>query len=61
MVIVHDCILTFCLKGYWINNVGINGGRRALSELTMQQVETVVKVNLLGIFYCTKVAMDIMA
>lgn len=27
----------------------------------MQQVETVVKVNLLGIFYCTKVAMDIMA
>ena len=47
--------------GYWINNAGINGGRRALSELTMQQVETVVKVNLLGIFYCTKVAMDIMA
>ncbi|EED90452.1 predicted protein [Thalassiosira pseudonana CCMP1335] len=47
--------------GYWVNNAGINGGRRALSELTMQQVETVVKVNLLGIFYCTKVAMDIMA
>ena len=47
--------------GYWINNAGINGGRRALSELTMSQVETVVKVNLLGIFYCTKVAMDVMA
>ena len=47
--------------GYWINNAGINGGRRALTELSMQQVETVVKVNLLGIFYCTKVAMDIMA
>ena len=47
--------------GYWINNAGINGGRRALSELTMQQVESVVKVNLLGIFHCTKVAMDIMA
>jgi chlorophyll(ide) b reductase len=47
--------------GYWINNAGINGGRRALSELTMKQVETVVKVNLLGIFYCTKVAMNIMA
>ena len=46
--------------GYWINNAGINGGRRALSELTMDQVTTVVKVNLLGIFYCTKVAMDIM-
>ena len=47
--------------GYWVNNAGINGGRRALAELSMQQVETVVKVNLLGIFYCTKVAMDIMA
>lgn len=47
--------------GYWVNNAGINGGRRALSELSMQQVETVVKVNLLGIFYCTKVAIDIMA
>mmetsp|Transcript_44090 Transcript_44090/g.92734 ORF Transcript_44090/g.92734 Transcript_44090/m.92734 type:complete len:332 (-) Transcript_44090:1486-2481(-) len=47
--------------GYWVNNAGINGGRRALTELTMGQVETVVKVNLLGIFYCTKVAMDIMA
>ena len=47
--------------GYWINNAGINGGRRALSELSMKQVETVVKVNLLGIFYCTKVAMDIMS
>lgn len=47
--------------GYWINNAGINGGRRALRELTMEQVETVVKVNLLGIFFCTKVAMDIMA
>jgi len=47
--------------GYWVNNAGINGGRRALTELSMQQVETVVKVNLLGVFYCTKVAMDIMA
>ena len=47
--------------GYWINNAGINGGRKALKELTMEQVETVVKVNLLGIFYNTKVAMDIMA
>eukprot|EP00579_Thalassiosira_antarctica_P000552 CAMPEP_0201874188 /NCGR_PEP_ID=MMETSP0902-20130614/6509_1 /ASSEMBLY_ACC=CAM_ASM_000551 /TAXON_ID=420261 /ORGANISM="Thalassiosira antarctica, Strain CCMP982" /LENGTH=330 /DNA_ID=CAMNT_0048400999 /DNA_START=32 /DNA_END=1024 /DNA_ORIENTATION=+ len=46
--------------GYWVNNAGINGGRRALTELTMTQVETVVKVNLLGIFFCTKVAMDIM-
>jgi len=47
--------------GYWINNAGINGGRRALSEVPVSQVEMVVKVNLLGILLSTKVAMDIMA
>lgn len=46
---------------YWINNAGINGGRRALREVPLNQVELVVKVNLLGILMCTKVAMDIMA
>lgn len=46
---------------YWINNAGINGGRRALREVPFGMVEAVVKVNLLGILYCTKVAMDIMA
>lgn len=47
--------------GYWINNAGINGGRRALMDVPINQVEMVVKVNLLGILLCTKVAMDIMA
>ena len=47
--------------GYWINNAGINGGRRALMDVPMSQVELVVKVNLMGILLCTKVAMDIMA
>lgn len=47
--------------GYWINNAGVNGGRRALKEVPINQVETVVKVNLLGTLLCTKVAMDIMA
>lgn len=46
---------------YWINNAGINGGRRELRDVTFQTVEAVVKVNLLGILYCTKVAMDIMS
>jgi chlorophyll(ide) b reductase len=46
---------------YWINNAGINGGRRALRDVPVSQVELVVKVNLLGILLCTKVAMDIMA
>lgn len=45
---------------YWINNAGINGGRRDLRDVPLQQVEMVVKVNLLGILMCTKVAMDIM-
>ena len=45
---------------YWINNAGINGGRRALSEVPINTVEAVVKVNLLGILLSTKVAIDIM-
>eukprot|EP00593_Proboscia_inermis_P006577 CAMPEP_0171322646 /NCGR_PEP_ID=MMETSP0816-20121228/115090_1 /TAXON_ID=420281 /ORGANISM="Proboscia inermis, Strain CCAP1064/1" /LENGTH=343 /DNA_ID=CAMNT_0011821175 /DNA_START=424 /DNA_END=1455 /DNA_ORIENTATION=- len=45
---------------YWINNAGINGGRRALSEVPIGTVEAVVKVNLLGILLSTKVAMEIM-
>ena len=46
---------------YWINNAGVNGGRRALRDVPVSQVEMVVKVNLLGTLLCTKVAMDIMA
>jgi len=45
---------------YWINNAGINGGRRDLRDVPTSQVEAVVKVNLLGILLCTKVAMSIM-
>lgn len=47
--------------GYWINNAGVNGGRRALKSVPAKEVEMVVKVNLLGILLGTKVAMDIMA
>lgn len=47
--------------GYWINNAGINGGRRALMDVSVGMVESVVKVNLLGVLLGTKVAMDIMA
>lgn len=46
--------------GYWINNAGINGGRRALMEVPLDTVELVVKVNLLGVLLGTKIAMDIM-
>mmetsp|Transcript_5624 Transcript_5624/g.8180 ORF Transcript_5624/g.8180 Transcript_5624/m.8180 type:complete len:351 (-) Transcript_5624:78-1130(-) len=46
--------------GYWINNAGVNGGRRALMDVPVNQVELVVKVNLLGVLLGTKVAMDIM-
>jgi chlorophyll(ide) b reductase len=28
--------------GYWVNNAGVNGGRRDLREVSMQQVEMVV-------------------
>jgi len=40
--------------------IGINGGRRDLRDVPVEQVEMVVKVNLLGILLCTKVAMSIM-
>lgn len=46
--------------GYWINNAGINGGRRDLRDVSMDTVELVIKVNLIGVLLCTKVAMSIM-
>jgi NAD(P)-dependent dehydrogenase (short-subunit alcohol dehydrogenase family) len=46
--------------GYWINNAGVNGGRRDLRDVPVSQVELVVKVNLLGVLLCTKAAMAIM-
>jgi chlorophyll(ide) b reductase len=46
--------------GFWINNAGINGGRRDFRDVPVSQIEAVVKVNLLGILLCTKVAMSIM-
>lgn len=45
---------------YWINNAGINGGRRSFDSLGYQTIEAVVKVNLLGTLYCTQVALKIM-
>uniref|UniRef100_A0A6T8BU99 Uncharacterized protein n=1 Tax=Prymnesium polylepis TaxID=72548 RepID=A0A6T8BU99_9EUKA len=46
---------------YWINNAGINGGRRPFTTIPTKVVEAVVNVNLVGLLLCTKVAMDIMA
>ena len=43
-----------------MNNAGINGGRPAPADLTMGQVEAVVRVNLLWVFFCTKVVLDVM-
>eukprot|EP00529_Nitzschia_sp_RCC80_P026113 CAMPEP_0113453800 /NCGR_PEP_ID=MMETSP0014_2-20120614/7538_1 /TAXON_ID=2857 /ORGANISM="Nitzschia sp." /LENGTH=345 /DNA_ID=CAMNT_0000345193 /DNA_START=72 /DNA_END=1109 /DNA_ORIENTATION=+ /assembly_acc=CAM_ASM_000159 len=45
---------------YWINNAGVNGGRRDLRDVSVSQVELVVKVNLMGTLLCTKAAMEIM-
>lgn len=46
--------------GYWINNAGINGGRRPFTELETKTIEAVVKVNLIGILLCTQVAIKLM-
>jgi len=45
---------------YWINNAGINGGRRPFMDVPTKMVETVVKVNLVGVLICTQVAMKLM-
>lgn len=45
---------------YWINNAGINGGRKRFSELSPETVDAVVKVNLGGILLCTHAAMRMM-
>ena len=45
---------------YWINNAGINGGRRPFTTLSTSTIEAVVKVNLIGVLLCTKVALDIL-
>lgn len=45
---------------FWINNAGVNGGRRDLRDVPVSQVELVVKVNLMGTLLCTKAAMEIM-
>jgi len=45
---------------YWINNAGINGGRRPFSEVPIKTVEAVVKVNLIGVLICTQVALETM-
>jgi len=45
---------------YWVNNAGINGGRRRFTELSMEEIERVLKVNLGGVLLCTHAAMRMM-
>ena len=45
---------------YWINNAGINGGRRPFLEVPDEAIEAVIRVNLFGVMICTKVAMELM-
>jgi len=45
---------------YWVNNAGINGGRRRFTEISPETVEAVIRVNLGGILLCTHAAMRMM-
>jgi len=45
---------------YWINNAGINGGRKRFTEISPETVEAVIRVNLGGILLCTHAAMRMM-
>jgi short-subunit dehydrogenase len=42
-----------------INNAGIPGGGR-FEELSLEQIEQVIRVNLLGVLFCTKVFLPMM-
>jgi len=44
----------------WINNAGVNGGRRHFDELEYNDIAKVVNVNLLGALYCTNAAMKLL-
>ena len=46
---------------YWVNNAGINGGRRPFTELSTGALAAIVNVNLLGSLLCTQAAMKLMA
>jgi chlorophyll(ide) b reductase len=45
---------------HWINNAGVNGGRRALLDVPVSEVQKVVQVNLLGKIFCTKRALELL-
>jgi len=45
---------------YWINNAGINGGRRPFTSLSTRTIEAVVNVNLIGVLLCTAEALQLM-
>jgi chlorophyll(ide) b reductase len=45
---------------YWINNAGINGGRRPLLSLSPETISAVVQVNLIGVLLCTLEAAKLM-
>jgi len=45
---------------FWVNNAGINGGRRPFSQVPAKVVEAVVKVNLVGVLVGTQVALSLM-
>jgi len=51
-----ESITNFGHVDIWINNAGISGDKQMIMESTSEQVENVVKTNLLGIIYGSQVA-----
>lgn len=58
--LTRNHFISYRVVHYWVNNAGINGGRRAFTELSTGTIEAVVKVNLLGTLLCTQEAMKLM-
>ncbi len=51
-----EAIQSFGCVDIWINNAGINHPMKALWELSAQTLQNVISTNLLGLAYCSQVA-----
>jgi NAD(P)-dependent dehydrogenase (short-subunit alcohol dehydrogenase family) len=52
----NEAIQAWGCVDVWINNAGINHPMKALWELSAQTLQTVISTNLLGLAYCSQVA-----
>lgn len=52
----HASLTTFGRVAIWINNAGVSGDQQMISTSSSEQVENIVKTNLLGVIFGSQVA-----